>query len=131
MKKQIHELKMKLYEWRKRHIEDKYFKTFPERKGMATMEIVKSNVMPRTYYRKTVLDPWLDKDMIDEAIPHIKKNMARQIGEDLLEQGMIDIRAETFPDPIYAGKTLVAIIRVIPPMQETRFPERYREEENK
>lgn len=33
MKKQIHELKMKLYEWRKKKIEEKYFKTFPERKG--------------------------------------------------------------------------------------------------
>lgn len=122
MKKQIHELKMKLYEWRKRCIEEKYFKTFPERKGMATMEIVKSNVMPQTYYRKTVIDPWMDKDMIEEAIPYIKKDMARHLGEDLLEKGMIDILAETFPDPRCAGQELVAIIRVIPPKKEMRWP---------
>ena len=122
MKKQIHELRMKLYEWRKKKIEEKYFKTFPERKGMATMEIVKSNVMPQTFYLKRAIDPWMDKDMIEEAIPYIKKDMARQLGEDLLEKGMIDIRAETFPDPRCVGKALIAFIRVIPPKQETRWP---------
>ena len=85
------------------------------------MEIVKSNVMPQTFYCKRVIDPWMDKEMIEEAIPYIKKDMARQLGEDLLEKGMIDIRAETFPDPRCAGKTLAAIIRVIPPKQETRW----------
>ena len=122
MRKQIHELKMKLYEWRKKKIEEKYFKTFPERKGMATMEIVKSTVMPQTFYRKAMIDPWMDKSMIDEAIPYLKKDMARQLGEDLLEKGMIEILGETFPDPRCAGKELVAIIRVIPPKQEMRWP---------
>lgn len=115
-------IKERFQKWRKRRIENKYFKTFPERKGMATMEIVQSRVMPQTYCKKTMIDPWMDKDMIDEAIPHIKKNMARQIGEDLLEQGMIDIRAETFPDPRCAGKELVAIVRVIPPEKKVRWP---------
>lgn len=122
MKKQIHELRMKLYERRKRRIEEKYFKTFPERKGMATMEIVKSTVMPQTFCLKRVIDPWMDKDMFEEAIPYIKKDMARQIGENLLEQGMIDIRTATFPDPRCAGKELVAFVRVIPPKKETRWP---------
>ena len=115
-------IKERFQKWRKKKIEEKYFKTFPERKGMATMEIVKSNVMPQTFFLKRVIDPWMDKGMIEEAIPYIKKEMARKLGEDLLEKGMIDIRAETFPDPRCAGKELVAIVRVIPPMQETRWP---------
>ena len=116
-------LKERFNAWRKAKIEALYFKSFPERKGMATMEIVKSTVMPQTFYRKTMIDPWMDKSMLEEAIPHLKKDMARKIGEDLLERGMIDIQSDVdLPDPTYYGKALVGIIRVLPPEKRVRWP---------
>jgi len=119
MTKQIHELRMKLYEWRKKKIEEKYFKTFPERKQIATLEIRPVHVTPIDYYKRIALDPWLDTMTLKEMLPNIKRDLARALGEELLEKGMIDICSDTF-DPYFGGTTLIATIRVIPPMQETR-----------
>lgn len=113
MKKKIHELKMKLYEWRKRIIEEKYFKTFPERKQIATIEIRPVHVTPVDYYKKVALDPMTLK----EELPDIQRYMARDLGEELLEKGMIDICSTTF-DPYFGGTTLIATIRVCPPIQK-------------
>lgn len=133
MKKQIHELRMKLYEWRKKKIEDKYFKTFPERKGQATMEIVTTRVRPQTFYVKQVLDPiYCDprfgrnseyKDEMKSYLTCLRKDLARKLGEDLLNEGMIEIHeGDTIADFYADYRMLVASIRVIPPRQETRYP---------
>lgn len=117
MKKKIHELKMKLYEWRKRIIEEKYFKTFPERKQIATLEIRPVHVTPLDYYKRIALDPWLDEMTLKEMLPHIKQQLARDVGEELLEKGMIDVCLDTF-DPYFGGTTLIATVRVCPPVQK-------------
>lgn len=119
MKKKIHELKMKLYEWRKRLIEEKYFKTFPERKQIATLEIRPVHVTPVDFYKRVLLDAWLDEKRLEEIFPGIKRNVARDLGEELLEKGMIDVCLDTF-DPYFGGTTLIATIRVCPPVQKER-----------
>lgn len=115
MKKKLHELKMKLYEWRKRIIEEKYFKTFPERKQIATVEIRPVHVTPLDYYKRVALDPMTPK----EELPDIMKMMARDIGEELLEKGMIRICSTTF-DSYFGGTTLIATISVCPPIPKER-----------
>lgn len=120
--------------WRKKKIEEKYFKTFPERKGLATMEIVTTRVRPQTFYVKQALDPiYCDprfgrnpeyKDQMKSYLSCLRKNMARKLGEDLLNEGMIDIHeGDTIADFYADYRMLVASIRVIPPVEKVRYPE--------
>ena len=110
----------KLKKWRKKRLEEKYFKEFPERKGMATMEIVQARVKPLTFCHKTMLDPYFH-DVTAEMLAALKKDMARKLGETLLEEGMIDIRTEAFPDMLYGGRCMYAMVRVLPPAAQTTW----------
>lgn len=107
-------IKEKFQKWRKKRIEEKYFKTFPERKGMATMEIVQSRVKPQTFFKRVKIDPVLVSS--SDIQPWIKRATARDMGEDLLEQGMIDIHVDMYE------QYLIATIRVLPPEEKVRWP---------
>lgn len=114
-------IKERFQKWRKKRIEEKYFKTFPERKGMATMEIVQSRIKPQTFYKKVNLDPVLVPSSAIQS--WIKRDIARDMGEELLEQGMIEIHTEmSSPDPCFYGQCAIATIRVLPPEEKVRWP---------
>lgn len=76
----------KLKKWRKKRLEEKYIKAFPERKGMATMEIVQARVKPLTFCHKTMLDPYFH-DVTAEMLAALKKGHGKEAGRNVAGRG--------------------------------------------
>lgn len=115
----------KFHNWRKRRIEKLYLKMFPKEEQMVTMNIVRTTPDVRTYYSKVKVD--LDTfrmissfDDMDssEAWAMIRKRLAWQIGEELLNKHMLTFRINEGEALDFYGRHIYAFVKVVKPNEE-------------
>lgn len=115
----------KFHNWRKRRIEKLYLKMFPKEEQMVTMTVVRQTPDVRTYYSKVKVDldtfrmiSSLDDMDSSEAMAMIRKRLAWQVGETLLNEHMLIFRIDEGEALDFYGRHIYAFVKAVKPNEE-------------
>lgn len=115
----------KFHNWRKRRIEKLYLKMFPKEEQIVTMKVVQTTPDICTCHSQIKVDldvfrliSSLDDMESSEAWTIIRKRLAWQIGENLLNEHMLSFRIDEGEALDFYGRHIYAFVKVLKPNEE-------------